>query len=106
MCSPSKSIQTGVTCGEPSGINVTRLAKIFLSKRSLYLLGITSAIFLSLCRFQAKSFSHKWKRMSANGGRELQNNRIIKTRKEIREYSCSFVAEPTFLECLIYSITA
>src|SRR6266700_1791078 len=38
--SPSRSHQTGVTCGWPSGISVPRLAKARLLNRSRYLSGI------------------------------------------------------------------
>src|SRR5438045_1178793 len=38
--SPSKSHQTGVTCGRPSGMRVARLAKARFWKRSLYFSGM------------------------------------------------------------------
>src|ERR1700740_1650720 len=38
-CLPSKSTQTGVTCGLPSELRVLRLAKAFFLNRSLYLSG-------------------------------------------------------------------
>src|SRR6185503_11648206 len=50
-CLPSKSTHTGVTCGVPSGIIVARFAKAFLSNKSLYFSGITSAIAFSFAQF-------------------------------------------------------
>src|SRR5579863_1450924 len=41
---PSKSIQTGVTCGLPSGISVPRLAKARLENKSRYFSGIACGI--------------------------------------------------------------
>jgi hypothetical protein len=41
---PSKSTQTGVTCGLPSGITVARCANDFREKRSKNLVGISVLI--------------------------------------------------------------
>src|SRR5215472_10662534 len=46
-CLPSKSTQTGVTCGLPSFISVLRLPKACFSNRSAYFSGINSLIFPS-----------------------------------------------------------
>src|SRR5205809_1371715 len=47
-CVPSKSTQTGVTCGLPSELRVARLAKAGFLNRSLCVAGIVAAIVASL----------------------------------------------------------
>src|SRR5580704_17868165 len=47
-CSPWKSIQTGVTCGRPSGISVPSEAKARFVKRSRYFSGIDGDIGFSV----------------------------------------------------------
>src|SRR5713226_1875937 len=69
-CWPSKSTQTGVTCGLPSGINVPRLAKARFWNKSAYFSGMTSDIRPPT---ELKLQQH-YRRMACSKGREPRVN--------------------------------
>src|ERR1700756_3362225 len=71
--SPSRSHQTGVTCGEPSGIRVARLANARLEKRSRYLSGMACDMNLSLHGSYAQHY-RTWMAWAALFADELRYN--------------------------------
>src|SRR5262245_27155598 len=60
ICDPSRSNQTGVTCGRPSGIKVARWANATLLNRSLYLPGMEAAIYNLL-----QKQTYRWRNCAA-----------------------------------------
>src|SRR5579864_2125399 len=68
-CSPSESHQTGVTCGEPSGMSVPRLAKARLVKRSRYLSGMACDM-NPPCMDPTRSIIERWRDLGSDGGDE------------------------------------
>src|SRR5579864_3184246 len=82
-CSPSKSHQTGVTCGEPSGMSVPRLAKARLVNRSRYLSGIACDMNPSLLGSHAQHY-RTMERLGRGTDRMRQ----------------AWRAAPTFIDCV------